>query len=306
MGIIKGLTETQKEVLHYLTVLKLTPKEILLRRGGTPQNLGQIIKKLGKKGYLVDPNKNAFDEGGVASVLKAKWRYHALQFIIRPYYFYPRYHKMRKEQGNYGVNYGDWVFRFHEDMIEVYLKEFVDFADISKYEAISKARHSFNKYVSRAADKYGFEYIKDQKVNIKLVKHHLACSGSGVAKARKDARYCQICSYRDGKVFFTFDASRGLREHEYVHPDRAISDSEKLEPVFNSYVNYDCMMPHEMTAYLQTIIKVQADYAEQIKRHLEVQTKTLKTMENMNRAISRLNKMLSAKKFQSNKPDYIL
>ena len=303
MGNIKGLTKVQREVLHYLTVLKLSPKEILSRRGGTPQNLGQIIKKLGKKGYLDDQNKNAFIKGGVPSVLKAKWRYHALQFIVRPYYFYPRYKRTREQSGNYGINYGDWVFRLHDDMVEVYLKEFVDFADVSKYEAIDKARASFNKYVSRAAEKYGFEYVKDQKVNIKLVKHHLACSGSGVAKARKDARYAQLCSYRDGKVFFTFDASRGLREHEYVHPDRAVSDSEKLEPVFNSYVNNDCMMPHEMTAYLQTIIKVQADYAANIQQHLVVMQKMSDTLDQQNKIIkkqntmlNRLNKSISAKK----------
>jgi hypothetical protein len=48
--------------------------------------------------------------------------------VISPYYFYPRYHKIRKEKGNYGIYHKDWLVKLHPEMVELQLKEDIDFS----------------------------------------------------------------------------------------------------------------------------------------------------------------------------------
>jgi len=265
------LTKTQQGVLHLLMVEHMRPQDIAIRRGTSIQNIHQIIKKLRKKGALDKQNLTGLNRRGVVSKkTSAFWRFHKLHFVMRPYYFEPRYEMYRKKFGNYGINYGDWVFTFHADIVEMRLKEGVDFVDAHKYQARAKSELSFNKYLTLAGNKYGFHVIKDQKANIRIVDQHLACTGSGVAKGRHTTDYVQIRGVHDNKVYFVFDKSKGPVEHEYVHSDLAISDSETFEPYFNSIRHEQHYLPHETKQILDTILSVQLQYAENMKEHVAV------------------------------------
>jgi hypothetical protein len=114
-------------------------------------------------------------------------------------------------------------------MLELQLRVEVDFASQDKWEATRKAQNSFERIMAELSTKYGFEAWKEGKANIRLVNQHLALNGSTLAKEHKE--YMQI-EGRDGRLWFTIDNSKGF-EHEYRHPQAAVSDSEKVEPYFN-------------------------------------------------------------------------
>lgn len=267
------LTKVQEEVLYDLMNNNLTPVQIASRRRTSRQNINQIINKIRKKGYLSNQNYNALQNRGGVTVSGKKsvavWRFHNLHFVIKPFYFEPRYHKWRLTRGNVFYS-GDWRFVLHEDLVEMQVKEFVDFVDVSKFRCVEKMFFSFNKFLTIEANRYGFHVFKDGKCNVRICNQHLEQSNSGLAKGRKDDSYVSVRGVHDNKVYFIFDKSKGFRNHEYVHSDLAVSDSEKFEPFFNSIRYNDCYLPHEVKVILDTILDVQKEYAVNIKLHLEV------------------------------------
>ncbi len=203
-----------------------------------------------------------------------------MHFVVRPFYFEPRFHKWRLKRGNIFYS-GDWRFVLHEDIVEVQIKEFVDFVSVSKWEALDKAFRSFNRQLSIESNRYGFHVFKEGKANIRICDQHLEESNSGVAKARRDENYVAIRGFHDNKTYFTFDKSKGLVNKEYVHSDLAISDSEKFEPFFNSIRYNDFYLPHESKKIIDNILDVQLRHAENIDLHLKVLSKMDKTLKDI-------------------------
>jgi hypothetical protein len=170
------------------------------------------------------------------------------------------------------------------------LKELVDFKSPSKWDALGRAQMAFNRDLRRAEDKYGFRIIKAQKANIRLVDQHLAATGSGLAKARKSDSYVTLRGVKDGKVWFVFDKSKGPQEHEYVHSDLAISDSERIEPYFNSIRSGQCYLPHETKHILDTMLAVQERYAQNMESHVAVMKEIRQGLAELREAVVRLQK----------------
>lgn len=236
--ITPELTPAQFEVYHLLTDEFLTEKQIATRRGSSRQAVNRIIKKLKEKGLLndvvaggckIDPPVSLKGMKNHNIIIK-QWRYHALHFVVKPYYFFPRYHKIREERGGYGINYREWIIKLHPDMVEVQLKSGEDFADPDKWEATRKAEASFNRTLREVSEKFGFSVWKKNHVSIKLVNQELARNPSEIANTR-NGEYLTVAGH-DGKIWFKVDCSKGA-EHEYSHPERTLSDSEKIEPYFN-------------------------------------------------------------------------
>lgn len=206
-------------------------------------------------------------------IIIKKWRYHKLHFVIKPYYFYPRYEKIQKEVGNYGINYGDWVIFLNADVVQVKLRAGVDFSNPDKWQCTNMAQESFERVMRNITNQYGFEIWKERNCNIRLVDQHLARNPSELANANekiRDGAYLQIRGH-DGKVFFTLDKSKGA-EHEYVHPDRALSDSEKIEPHLNDMIHTDAPVNSKLEEamlntqkQLQQLIQVQMTTATQMQ-----------------------------------------
>lgn len=261
------LTPTEQEVYELIRTEYLDAKAISIRRETSVRASNQILQKLKKKGVLTK-------DGSIASrytppvriprtkkscVVTKLWRYHKLHFVIKPYYLMPRYHKIRKEKGNYGINWRDWVMKLHVDMIELQLRSGRDFADIDKWTTTRKAQDSFNRAVFELQQKYGFEVFKDGKANIRLVDQHLARNPSETANAYKND-YLKVTGL-DGKVFFLIDKSKG-KEHEYVHPDNALSDSEIIEPYLNDWLLNQPSTSTQIMGMLREVLKVQKHSAE--------------------------------------------
>jgi hypothetical protein len=273
-GLCK-LTKIQQQVLMLILNEHLNQSQIARRLQTSKQNVNQVVTRLRQLGVLDKQNHSALLRGVAVTHLSALWRYHHLHFTIHPYYFEPRYYKQRKVSNIF--YYGDWRFRLHEDMIEMQIRELVDFQSATKWEALDKMFQSFNKYLNLVSNKYGFQVYKDMKATIKICNQHLECSNSGVAKGKGEG-HIAIKGVHDNKTYFVFDTSKGTLNHEYTHPDLAISDSEKFEPFFNSIRTEPHYLPHESKYILDTIVNTQREYADQIKLHLKVQTETLETL----------------------------
>ncbi len=288
------LTEIQAEVLSYILKDFLTPPQMAKRRETSVQNIYQIIAKIRKKGYLSLENLNALKK--VTHIkekqVKKEWSYHGLHFLIRPYYFYPRYHKYRLEKGNYGVSVGDWIFKFHKGSVEAQSKRLVEFRDVNKLLAVRKGEVSFNRALSVACNKFGFEVYKEGKANIGLKQHHLEFMNSDVAKGSKE-HYLRIRS-EQRKTWFMIDMSKGSLNHEYT--DEVMPDSERLEPFFNeiregAWDDMKHILRHVTVGYSKQINAL----TEQIKLHLDTERATgvavkeiAKTMKGLRKEIKKL------------------
>lgn len=282
------LTEKQAEVLSLILNEFLNPTSISSRLQTSRQNVYQIIAKIRKKGYLSTQNFNALQKSTHVKQLSSVWRYHNLHFLITPFYLFPRYHKYRLDSGNYGIQFGDWVFKLHKNKVEVQSKSLVDFVDADKFKAIGKAERSFNKALVQAGNRFGFMVYKEGKANILLKRNDLAFGESDFAKGAKE-NYLRVKG-EDGRTWFMIDRSKGFVEHEYVR--EVVPDSEALEPYLNSIREKPHYLPHELKAIVDTVIGVQAEYALQIKKHLEVQDRTLRTMDEMSRTMREIRNSL--------------
>lgn len=225
------LTEKEAEVLYLLKVEFLTNKQVSIRRGITERRARQISQNLRRKGAL-DLKRNTYTEKQAPiSDSGSFWRLHKLHFKVKPYYFYPRYSKVRLDLGGYGFNYRDWIITLHADCLEIREKSLHDFRSEDKFACLRKANDSFNRVIRELGSKYGFEVFKDKKCNIVLLDHHLAFTNSGFSNSVKED-YLSLHGF-DSKVWFSVDKSKGVKEHEYIHSKRALSDSEIVEPFFN-------------------------------------------------------------------------
>jgi transposase len=228
------LTAVEEEVLHLHLAEGLTAKQIATRRGTSIRAVDYAFQRMRYKGVKISIGNRGSKKGTpIKKVRRSKnienlWRFHGLHYVIKPYYFTKKYQNTRTTLGNSGINYGNWVFKFHSNTVEVQLKAGCDFTDADKWRSIRKAERDFNRYLHMAEQRYGFKVFKEGKCNIRLVNQHLAFTESDVAKA-VDSEYIKIKG-QDGKVWFLIDQSKGIDEHEYVHPQDAVEDSERIEP----------------------------------------------------------------------------
>lgn len=241
----KKLTPTQAEVLFLHSVEFLTSEAIAFRRHTTVRAVNKTLARLKKIGALKGlGNLGSSKLGGVSQKRSSDemfWRLHNLHFVIKPFYFYPRYERMRDSLGGYSIEYRDWTVTFHEEVIEVREKKFHDFRDKDKFKSLAKGSDSFNRTLRELESKYGFIAGKEGKANIRLVDHHLAHVNSDFSKNVADDEHILIKGF-DGKVWLCFDKSTGIKEEEYVHSKRAVSDSEIMSPMLNEvrehYIEY--------------------------------------------------------------------
>lgn len=271
-----NLTPLQQEIynLHFLE--HMPAKQISLRRGTKRQAVDRIIRDLKKKGHVVNvvkdrqhftPHVSMRQHIPVISGEKRQhisprnnhaWRFHGLHFVVKPYYFFPRYHKIRQKLGNYAIPWRDWEIKLHSEMIEIQLKSGRDFASKDKWEALRKANDSFSRSLFELSEKYGFAVWKEGKANIRLVNQHLASNPSDIARASK-ANYIALRGV-DNKIYFTFDKSKGL-EHEYRHPEEAVVDSEKIEPYIDDWRYRQPPTNTELAHMMKEIIRINKDTA---------------------------------------------
>lgn len=320
--IKQELSPEQQDVLYKLNKEFLTVNEIANSRGTSNKAIYKIIAKLRKKGCIYSTKNRGLKNDppisikGLKNVIKL-WRYHALHFVIKPYYFYPRYSKTRKELGNYSIPFRDWTVKLHPDMVEIQLKKFIDFASPDKWEATRKAEESFNITMNELCNKFGFLVWKESKANIKLVNHHLSRNPSELANAR-NGEYLTARAI-DGKIWFSIDKSKGA-EHEYRHPERTLTDSEIVEPHLNDWLYNNPPILSEVwgitaenTKAIQSYATIPETYltsinalTQQIDLHLEIMKDIGKGITSFNDSIDTFRNELKPLRTHYPQPDKVL
>lgn len=246
---MEDLGISQKRILTLIKGHRLSQKEVAQGLGISKQRVSYVIKKLIEKGHLESYNRGGLTKGGV---LKELWRYHALQFEIIPYYFTKKYYAIRKEIGNHSIPFGNWKISLYSKKVIMWLEKGEDFLHEDKHQALMEAAEDFNKTLALISKKYGFRVWKDKKANIRILKHHLALTDSPLSKAVKED-FVKIKG-EDGKVWLILDQSKGLREHEYVHKDRLLDDSDILEPYLNDLRNNQPLTNSQIQSRLVDVV----------------------------------------------------
>jgi len=268
-----------KEIEHLYFTENLSQRAISLRLEVDQSTISRAIKKITK-------NKPMHKKVIALTISKGKlWRYHSLQFLIKPYYFYPKYDKIRKDRGNTWIYEKDYRVRLHDKSVEMTLRKGVDYANEDKFECIKESETAFNRTLNYIANKYGFEVWKEGRATIKLVKEHLAQTNSPLAKSRK-GEYLQIKGI-DGKVWFIIDKSKGGFEHEYIKANRVIDDSEQMEIYFNDLLYNSPPTNSELASYIKQSLEIQSIYNANIKKHLEVLGEISNTLKELKKAVKR-------------------
>lgn len=242
----KDLILTERQALIYDMYYNqgLTQKDISIRLKISQQAISKSLKKSNKKkssdlnNHMGLYKRDRVIKGGLYKTPKNKvWRIHALIFIIKPFYFFPRYHKIRLERGNYGINHGQFTIMLYEDSVRIQSKEGISWRHEDKYKAVLFAEQDFNDFLKYVSKIYGFNYEKEGRVSIKQVSGELALEGSEFSEEYRDITKENTlrCKDRNGKVCFIIDQSTGKPEHEYIGKN-SFNNSEKFEHYLNDFL----------------------------------------------------------------------
>ena len=292
----KELTRKQQQILNMYIVQGLSVKEIANRRGVSVQSIYKILKKLAEKGYVFRGLKGGFNLRGCTHTqppLQAStknqektekvWRYHALEFEVRPYYLTNKYFKILKERGNQAKVYGRWRYVLYYKKMIIWLIKGMDFVDSDKHRAIMKAQDSLNSLLTKLSHRLGFYWDKDNRISVKLLKHHLAYTNA----PEKDVvteKQIKIVYDDTGKIRMLYDYSKGIFEREFVSK-RAVDDSDQFDKYILDFLDNDPPTNSQLAGHIMALAKNTDVYVENIKKHLKVLDDMSKTMKAIRREL---------------------
>lgn len=275
MGSIKQplLSQNQKDILGLLLEEGLTETQIATRRKVSKAAISKTISKLKAKGYIEAYKKGGLTSGGVVipkgvNYEKEIWRYHALEFEVRPYYFTDHYYNVLKKKGNRALPYGKWKISLYYKKVMIWLDAGIDYAFKDKNEAIITAQNEFNDVLNKMAFDLGFYVFKDRKANILLLKQHLANTYAPEASIITEKQMFVQFRGEDNKVWLQYDQSKGFSEREYTHGLRAVDDSDTLEPYLNDLRDNNPLTNSQLTSRLSDVITAIEKLTQVVEKRL--------------------------------------
>jgi transposase len=232
------LTNKEALILDLINSGEYTIEDIVKEYKSSKSIIYRHIRNLTKKGWEIDTkeigSKKTRDvkPKGSKTTLN-KWRYHALEFEVRPFRISDRYYKLMKKNGNHSLTLGNWKYCMYYKKIILWLEAGKDFEHPNKDVAIRMCTFDFNRVLTKLQKHIGVDVFKDRKMNIRMLKQHLAYTDAPEFEAITQT-HMQIYG-EDGKVFMVYDKSKGGQEREYVHSQKAIDDSDHIEPFFDEW-----------------------------------------------------------------------
>ena len=261
MRCMGKLDTKREEILELYIHDQISQKDIANRLQVNQSSISRIIKKSGKKRKRIIYTPGLHIKGRF-------WRYHALHFVVKPYYFYPRYSKIRKTKGNYGITRKDWIVKLHETTVELQLRKGVDFANKNKYKATDMAQESLNRNLISISNEFGFEVWKERKCAIRLVREHLSDVRNPLANKR-NGNPIQIRG-SDGFVWLLIDKSKGEPELETVKANSALSDSDVIDKFMNDWKENDPPTNSELAIHITAMLGIQEEFNKNIVLHMNI------------------------------------
>jgi biotin operon repressor len=115
IGNNQKLTKKESEVLDLMNSNSYTKEDIANRLKISKSMLYRYMRKLNKKGWEISSGNERSQKRVHVSPKSKLWRYHNLHFVIKPYYFFPRYKKLI---GSMEIKHGSWLVSLHRNVIE--------------------------------------------------------------------------------------------------------------------------------------------------------------------------------------------
>lgn len=255
--ILKNLTNTEIEILTYLSIDFLTPQQIAVKRKTSKQAVNQVIQRLREKGCLNAANKR-LDKSRPTRQPTHAIRLHAQEFNIKIIHKDERYISHLKKSNNLFID-GNRVL-LYKNSIEVYATQM--FFGESAQSATSKSFVYWNHFFTKLENDLKIIIIKDRYQNIKLVNAHYAEIHNEFAKdCNINAEKIKITTTEDGKLWFLIDNSFNLHEAETVHPQTAKPDIENVTRFFNDIRDKNPPTNSEVMLLLTESIKITKETA---------------------------------------------
>lgn len=288
-GNTHNLTETETEVLYYLTKEFLTSKQISIRRKTKIRTVQNIIKKLKEKGII----NNAFQEvrNSIPTNALFEKHNHLIRLHGEEYHILILYKDDKYKQILNKCNFIDFdgnTIRLSKDSIEIYSGKsfFADTVD----KATLKSIDYFNTLFYKLENELKIILKKPKVQNIKRVNAHYSEVGNELSEqAEQEGKKIRLYTRDDGKLWFIIDNSFNLHEAETVHPQTSKDDMTLVKSFFDDVR----MGTWETLKYNDSaILQVLGEYSKNIVLHLEVMNNINKGQEKQNEVLEQMSETL--------------
>ena len=244
------LSKGQKQILNMILIHQLTVKEICFKTKKSHQYIYKIIKILKKKMYLKPNFKMVANHRGGSTKnkimqpkireptfpmekgIKKLLRLHNIQQdinILKP--ISNDYFKSLKTENQISIS--GVTIMLYEKKICMFTKENTNFYGYTTNECYAKAIRYFEMIFIKTENRLHVMLNKDQYLNKKWVRQHIAITNSDVAKdAASRKEKIAIKAPEDNKTWLITDKSL-THELEGIHPKTAKQDIDKLTYFLN-------------------------------------------------------------------------
>lgn len=247
------LSKDQQEVLHMLTKLFLTPKEIARRRETTPQAVHKIVGKLKAKGVLTQDYHRWLSNNQIAPLSLVKdngenvqhpWRLHRMEWNFQILRISAKYHRFRER--NTFILEGHTI-RLYEHSLEIYQEEGHSFIADAPNRCFAIAMGYWQRLFTKLENRLDILMWKPGGQNFKLCNWHFAETNNELAHDYNQKKQkLNVYASEDSKLWFTIDDSFNLGEAECLKPETALPDANRVRTVFTQYRDHPLIMPLEM------------------------------------------------------------
>jgi len=187
--------------------------------------------------------------------------------------------------------------KYKDDAVHLKIYEtgtmLIQFRQDIEEETRKKATGAARKRIEAFLRRFDHKGVRIPDNHIEQVSRHYAIIGTEVAKKYVREGKCMfIYDKTDGKLRTLIDFSDkekkgGMPHLENVHVEKGEKDTDNQKRWIEEINEGYWYSPKETKGILDTILNVQKEYAYQIKKHLEVQQETLKTLKAIQRGIKR-------------------
>ena len=186
----------------------------------------------------------------------------------------------------------NFVIKFFKEKIVVQFRN--DIICPTSEECQAKARQRIKSFISS----FHTDGVSFDRKSFKQIARHFAILGTDLAKkyVREGKKFLVLDEW-DGKErliidFSDKDKKNGMPHFEATHPDKSYDDSNVCEKYFDDIINNPHYLPSQQKNMFDIVMSVQKEYAYQIKKHLEVQEETLKTLKEIQNSVKSKNGMV--------------
>ena len=295
--LISKITTNEQDIFNLITKEYLTVKQIMYRRRKKKSTIYKILKSLQRKGFL--NHKNYAVKSSTPPFppfikdfppwKRNRIRLHGQQWSIGILY----------KNEFYGEQVGK-VFYLDGNLVKCWKRNVEIYGGQSFYgdtvEGVTETSLRYwNVFFVRLQNELKVTLVKERAQNIKLVAQHYAEINNELSEeCERTGDKIRVFGGEDGKLWFVIDNSLNLREAETVHPQDAGYDMQNvILPFFNDLREHpDTPVPSALFEKLMGIatnhaltLSVQDAYAEQIKKHLVVQERTLDALDKIGKGV---------------------